>query len=57
MFKFLLYPKETKLETMDRVRSWVVVTRSFWNVLISFKALAHCLVALGIIIFIKLSSI
>lgn len=57
MFKFLLHPKETELEIMDRVWSWVVVTRSFWNVLISCKALACCLDALGIIIFIKLSSI
>lgn len=39
MFRFLLHPKETALEIVGRVE----VTRSFWSVIFSSKALVHCL--------------
>lgn len=57
MFNFLFHPKETELEIMDRELSWAEVAGSFQNVILNSKALAHCLVALGVITFIKLASI
>lgn len=42
---------------MDRELSWAEVAGSFQNVILSSKAMVHCLVVLGIITFIKLASI